>query len=179
LHVGLIAAAVTGNRLNLVAIGLGLRTFAHQRVAQRDIDLGLVRPIWSEDDAALDADLDRHDPALPRGTRARLAEGELVAQNRRRRWPVRLARPPPRWTLRCGCRRRDIRRPAHEGVGDAGCVTPGLALEKRLANRLPIDGELSTMLEAPEQPDSATAPISATMAQAAAARSLVATPRTH
>src|SRR5262245_23044822 len=52
-----------------------------------------------------------------------------------------------------------------EGVGDAGCVTPGFALEKRLANRLPSDGELSTMLEAPEQPDSATAPISATMAQ--------------
>src|SRR5262245_37054622 len=52
-----------------------------------------------------------------------------------------------------------------EGVGDAGCVTPGFALEKRLANRLPSDGALSMMLEAPEQPESATAPISATMAR--------------
>src|SRR5262245_10341473 len=48
-----------------------------------------------------------------------------------------------------------------EGVGDAGCVTPGFALEKRLANRLLSDGALSTMLEAPEQPDSTTAPTSA------------------
>jgi len=52
-----------------------------------------------------------------------------------------------------------------EGVGDAGCVTPGFALEKRLVNRLLSDGALSMMLEAPEQPESATAPISATTAR--------------
>ena len=55
-----------------------------------------------------------------------------------------------------------------EGVGDADCVTPGFALEKRLANRLPSDGALSMMLDAPEQPDSATAPTSATTARAGA-----------
>jgi hypothetical protein len=50
-----------------------------------------------------------------------------------------------------------------EGVGDAGCVTPGLALEKRPANLLLIEETVSDepMLDAKEQPDSSImAPIS-------------------
>src|SRR6266699_2489352 len=46
-----------------------------------------------------------------------------------------------------------------DGVGECGCVTPGVAPEKKLVNRLASDGELSDdpTLEASEQPDSITA----------------------
>jgi hypothetical protein len=49
-----------------------------------------------------------------------------------------------------------------EGVGDAGWVTPGLALENKPANRLLIEDTVSDdpMLDANEQPDSSVAPIS-------------------
>ena len=54
-----------------------------------------------------------------------------------------------------------------EGVGDAGCVTPGLALEKRPANLLLIEETVSDepMLDANEQPDSSMAPISSVNAR--------------
>jgi N-acetylmuramic acid 6-phosphate (MurNAc-6-P) etherase len=43
-----------------------------------------------------------------------------------------------------------------EGVGDAGWVTPGFALENKLVKRLVSEGESSDVpiLEAHEQPDS-------------------------
>jgi hypothetical protein len=46
-----------------------------------------------------------------------------------------------------------------DGVGDAGCVTPGFAPEKKLETRLLNDGEssLDPMLETDEQPDIASA----------------------
>jgi hypothetical protein len=46
-----------------------------------------------------------------------------------------------------------------DGVGECGCVTPGVAPEKKLVNRLASDGELSDdpTLEASEQPDSTAA----------------------
>jgi len=46
-----------------------------------------------------------------------------------------------------------------DGVGDGGWVTPGVALEKKLAHRLLSEGELSgeLTLEANEQPDRSTA----------------------
>jgi hypothetical protein len=48
---------------------------------------------------------------------------------------------------------------AADGVGECGRVTPGVALEKKLANRLVNEGELSddSTLEASEQPDSIAA----------------------
>jgi hypothetical protein len=54
-----------------------------------------------------------------------------------------------------------------EGVGDAGWVTPGLALENRPANRLLIEETVSDepMLDAKEQPDSSMAPISSVNAR--------------
>src|SRR5262249_60246806 len=47
-----------------------------------------------------------------------------------------------------------------DGVGECGCVTPGVAPEKKLANRLANEGEPSDdpTLEAVEQPDSIAAP---------------------
>src|SRR5262249_61431478 len=47
-----------------------------------------------------------------------------------------------------------------DGVGECGCVTPGVAPEKKLVNRLANEGELSDdpTLEASEQPDSIAAP---------------------
>jgi hypothetical protein len=46
-----------------------------------------------------------------------------------------------------------------DGVGECGCVTPGVALEKKLANRLVNEGGPSDdpTLEASEQPDSIAA----------------------
>jgi len=46
-----------------------------------------------------------------------------------------------------------------DGVGECGCVTPGVAPEKRLAKRLVNEGELSDdpTLEASEQPDNMAA----------------------
>jgi hypothetical protein len=46
-----------------------------------------------------------------------------------------------------------------DGVGECGWVTPGVAPEKKLANRLANEGELSDdpTLEASEQPDSIAA----------------------
>jgi hypothetical protein len=56
-----------------------------------------------------------------------------------------------------------------EGVGDAGCVTPGFADENRFANRLPradVVSEAELMMEeAPEQPASANAPTSTAAAR--------------
>ena len=58
---------------------VSVRTLANHCVAQRDIDLARTSH-WSEDDASLDAYLDRHDPALDETLTRGLAEGELVAQ---------------------------------------------------------------------------------------------------
>jgi hypothetical protein len=46
-----------------------------------------------------------------------------------------------------------------DGVGERGWLTPGVAPEKKFANRLPNEGELSEdpMLDASEHPDSARA----------------------
>src|SRR6188472_2090664 len=46
-----------------------------------------------------------------------------------------------------------------DGVGECGCVTPAVAPEKKLANRLTNEGELSDdpTLEASEQPDNIAA----------------------
>jgi hypothetical protein len=46
-----------------------------------------------------------------------------------------------------------------DGVGECGCVTPGVAPEKKFANRLANEGELSDdpTLEASEQPHSIAA----------------------
>src|ERR1700745_2227341 len=46
-----------------------------------------------------------------------------------------------------------------DGVGECGCVTPGVAPEKKLVKRLVNEGELSDdpTLEASEQPDSMAA----------------------
>src|SRR5262249_45661811 len=46
-----------------------------------------------------------------------------------------------------------------DGVGECGCVTPGVAPEKRLAKRLVNEGEMSDdpTLEASEQPDNMAA----------------------
>ena len=54
-----------------------------------------------------------------------------------------------------------------DGVGECGCVTPGVALEKKLANRLVNEGEPSDdpTLEASEQPDSIAALIISAAAQ--------------
>jgi hypothetical protein len=61
------------------------------------------------------------------------------------------------------------------GVGECGWVTPGFALEKRLANRLANEGESSDepTLEASEQPDrTAALTISAAALRRARVRSL-------
>src|SRR5262245_40371841 len=59
--------------------GLGLRTLAHHRIAQGDLDLPRTAH-RSEYHAALDADLDDHDGAVHRAFAGGLAEGKLVAQ---------------------------------------------------------------------------------------------------
>jgi len=65
--------------LELGRHGLGLRTLAHHRIAQRNLDLPRTahRP---EYDAALDADFDDQGGTLHRALAGGLAERKLVAQ---------------------------------------------------------------------------------------------------
>ena len=67
------------NALEFGCYGLGIRSLAHHRIAQRDVDLARTAH-RSEDDTALNADFDTHRITLHRALARGLAERKLVAK---------------------------------------------------------------------------------------------------